>query len=91
MDKPISQKHNESRVIKCISKGWEIKKGIFKQLGNGEATNFWYDTCLHIGPLRNLIVGSLQVNDEKLKCAHFIKNGRWDLIHNSPQSPRRSI
>lgn len=70
----LNRNNNSKSFIKrSIDKDNNIfKQNIAWNLGNGNSINFWSDSWLDCGPLRNFFIGPLNYNDENRKISSFL-------------------
>lgn len=68
-----------SRVWKGMKKGMDtFQKGVKWTIGKDSNLSFWHDRWLNVGPLRSIIQGPLNLEEERLKIRDVVSDRGWD-------------
>lgn len=69
-----------SHTWSTIKKGQDMfNKGLKWIVGGNSNLKFWNDKWLSEGPLRNMIIGPLNRDENQLQVKDMILDGMWDL------------
>lgn len=81
MEKKKKNLYNRSFIRKSLDKdNFCFKKGIIWNVGNGNSINFWFDSWLDCGPLRNIMQGPLTLNENNMLLSSCLSNNHSIIL-----------